>query len=50
MLALTLFEPINTIIVIIIFFIVLDIIRFIIRTNVETYDRFYIGILNGLRN
>ena len=32
------------------FFIVLDMIKFIIRTNVETYDRFYIGILNGLRN
>ena len=42
---------VNTIIVIvIIFFIVLDMIQFIIRTNVETYDRFYIGILNGLRN
>ena len=39
---------VNTIIVIvIIFFIVLDMIEFIIRTNVETYDRFYIGIVNG---
>ena len=51
MLAPTLFVPVNTIIVfVIIFFIVLDMIKFIIRTNVDTYDRFYIGILNGLRN